>query len=140
MNKNGPIIVIEDDADDQDILKEVFEKSGFKNEIIFFLDGNLALEFLNNSQNKPFLILSDVNMPKMDGFELKRRIHTNEELSIKCIPFLFFTTGSNKKSVIDAYSMAVQGYFKKPNTIGELEQTIKTIVHYWQQCISPGEY
>jgi CheY-like chemotaxis protein len=140
MNKKGAIIVIEDDTDDQDVLSDIFKRLKFPNEIIFFQDGTLALAYLNKSYSEPpFLILSDVNMPKMDGFELRKQIHTNEELSIKCIPFLFFTTGANKKSVVDAYTMSVQGFFKKPGSIDELERTLKIIVEYWQQCIAPND-
>lgn len=140
MTKEGPIIVIEDDSDDQEILNEIFTKIGLVNKIIFFAEGRLALEYLNNSENKPFLILSDVNMPKMDGFELRKQIHTNELLSRKCIPFLFFTTGVHKKAVFDAYNMSVQGYFQKPNSVAELEKTIRVIIAYWQRCIAPSEY
>ncbi|GAC1425459.1 MAG: response regulator [Flavisolibacter sp.] len=140
MNKSGPIIIIEDDLDDKEIIKEILVKLDFKNETLFFADGNLALEYLNKPNIYPFLILSDVNMPKMDGFELRKRIHTNEQLSLRCIPFLFFTTGVNKKSIIDAYTMSVQGFFQKPNSVQELESTLKSIVEYWQKCISPGSY
>jgi CheY-like chemotaxis protein len=140
MTKEGPIIIIEDDIDDQEIISDIFKKIGVSNEIVFFGEGTAALAYLNNSANKPFLILSDVNMPKMGGFELRKQIHTNEQLSRKCIPFLFFTTGAHKKAVFDAYSMSVQGYFQKPNSVKELEKTIRVIIEYWQECIAPSEY
>ena len=140
MNKNGPIIVIEDDIDDQEILIGIFEKLGYKNEIIYFLDGNLALEYLNKTDVQPFLILSDINMPKINGFELRNKIFTNELLQTKCIPYLFFTTGANKKAVTDAYAMSVQGFFLKPTSIQGLENTISKIVEYWKECIAPSQY
>jgi CheY-like chemotaxis protein len=80
MNKDGPIIVIEDDIDDQEILIEIFKKLGYNNEITYFMDGNLALEYLNKTDVQPFLILSDINMPKINGFELRNKIFTNELL------------------------------------------------------------
>ena len=140
MNKNGPVIIIEDDQDDQEFLEEIFAKLNYPNKIVFFTDGNEALEFLNKTETIPFLILSDINMPKINGFELRSRIHTNEQLQLKCIPYLFFTTSANKQFVVDAYSMSVQGFFKKPNSIGKLESTIKTIMEYWKECIAPNEY
>ncbi|HEY0065887.1 MAG TPA: response regulator [Flavisolibacter sp.] len=140
MNKTGPIIVIEDDLEDQELLTEIFKKLDYPNEIVFYRDGNEALEFLNRSDIQPFLILSDINMPKINGFELRSKIFTNEQLQRKCIPYLFFTTGANKNSVIDAYSMSVQGFFVKPNSILKLENTIRKIVEYWQECIAPSEY
>jgi CheY-like chemotaxis protein len=140
MNKAGPIIVIEDDIDDQELLTEIFKRLDCKNEIIFYQDGNEALEFLNKSDVQPFLILSDINMPKINGFELRNKVFTNEQLQTKCIPYLFFTTSATKKSVIDAYALSVQGFFVKPNSIDRLEGTIKKIVEYWKECIAPGEY
>jgi len=140
MNKSGPIIVIEDDIDDKELLEEIFVKLGYINKIIFFADGNEALEFLNKTEEPPFLILSDINMPKINGFELRNKVFTNEQLHIKCIPYLFFTTGATKQSVIDAYAMTVQGFFVKPNSQQDLENTIKSIVEYWQKCIAPSHY
>jgi CheY-like chemotaxis protein len=140
MDKSGPIIVIEDDVDDQNILEEIFQKLGYPNKVIYFSDGNEALNFLDRSDVQPFLILSDINMPKINGFELRNRIFTNEQLQIKCIPYLFFTTGANKKSVTEAYALSVQGFFIKPNSMQALENTIKKIVEYWRECIAPSQY
>ena len=140
MNKNGPIIVIEDDMDDQEMLMEIFQKLAYINEVVYFLDGNEALEFLNKTDVQPFLILSDINMPKINGFELSNKVFNNEQLQAKCIPYLFFTTGANKKSVVDAYAMSVQGFFLKPTSMADLECTIKKIIEYWQECIAPSQY
>lgn len=140
MNKGGPVVIIEDDEDDQAFLTDIFKRLAYKNQIVFFKDGNQALDYLNRSDIQPFLILSDVNMPRISGFELRSKIHTNQQLQIKCIPYLFFTTHANKQSVIDAYAMSVQGFFVKPNSISALESTIKTIMDYWVQCIAPSEY
>jgi CheY-like chemotaxis protein len=140
MNKTGPIIVIEDDIDDQEIMVEIFQELGYVNKIIYFSDGNEALEYLNKTDVHPFLILSDINMPKINGFELRNKVFTNEQLQTKCIPYLFFTTASNKKSVMDAYSLSVQGFFKKPNSMKELESTIKKIIEYWKECIAPSHF
>src|ERR1700750_351281 len=98
MNKNGPIVVIEDDSDDQEILIDIFKNLNYKKDIIYFSDGEEALKYLIKTDVKPFLILSDVNMPKLSGFELKQKINTNENLNLKCIPYLFFTTASSKKA------------------------------------------
>ncbi len=140
MNKQGPIIVIEDDMDDQHTLQLIFEKLNYPNKIIFFSDGEKALEFLNNTYPSPFLILSDINMPKLNGLDLKRKIHTDAALQVKCIPYLFFTTAANKKSVVDAYSMSAQGFFIKDSTDGELEKTISIMIEYWQRCFSPNQF
>ena len=138
MNKIGPIIVIEDDSDDQQILKEIFKSLNYQNPIVYFSDGEDALQFLINTEIKPFLILSDINMPKLSGFELREKIFINERLNLKCIPYLFFTTTSNQKAVVNAYSQSVQGFFVKPNEFNKLENTIKKIVEYRQECEAPN--
>ena len=138
MNKTGPIIIIEDDEDDQQLLKEIFEELAFKNEIIFFGDGELALDYLVNSSVEPFIIFSDINMPKLNGIELREKVHNNEELRIKSIPYLFFSTKAEQNHVVDAYSKSIQGFFIKPAKYDELKRTIKIIVEYWQECVSPN--
>ena len=138
MNNKGPVIVIEDDLDDQHLFQEVFKNLQYKNELMFFSDGVAALDFLNTSNIIPFLILSDINMPKLNGFDLRSKIRTDAALDKKCIPYLFFSTASTQQSVIDAYSMSVQGFFIKQNTIAELEKTVKIIMEYWGRCVSPN--
>ncbi|SHF67575.1 response regulator [Flavisolibacter ginsengisoli] len=139
MNRNGPIVIIEDDSDDQEILIEVFKKLNYSNEIIFFLESEEALNYLNRTDISPFLILSDINMPKLDGFALRNKIYTDSQLKLKCIPYLFFSTASTQKAVIDAYSMSVQGFFVKQNSMAELEKTIQVIMEYWTRCVAPND-
>ncbi|RYD99969.1 MAG: response regulator [Sphingobacteriales bacterium] len=140
MNRNGPVIVIEDDEDDQEILKSVFHDLGYANQIHFFQDGEAALDFLNRTDIIPFLILSDVNMPRLDGFALREKVKMDAKLQVKCIPYLFFTTSASQQSVIDAYSMSVQGFFVKENTMSELRDTIRVIMEYWMKCSSPNNF
>ncbi|HTE25502.1 response regulator [Flavitalea sp.] len=138
MNKSGPIIVIEDDLDDKEILDEIFNELNFENKIIFFTEGEKALDYLINTEIEPFLILSDINMPKLTGIELREKIHTNEDLRIKCIPYLFFSTSAEQQHVVDAYSKSVQGFFVKPHSFEKLKRIIGIIVEYWQECVSPN--
>ena len=140
LNKNGPIIIIEDDADDQEFLTEIFQKLNYQNKIQFFFDGQEALDHINSSDELPFLILSDINMPKMDGFALRQNLKTDSKLSQKCIPYLFFSTAHNQKTVIDAYSQSVQGFFVKQTSMVELEKTISAIMEYWRRCAAPNDF
>lgn len=140
MNVDGPVIVIEDDMDDQEILVDVFQKLGYTNELLFFTDGEKALEHLNKTDVIPFIILSDINMPKLDGFELRNKIKTDAALQIKCIPYLFFSTASSQQAVVDAYSLSVQGFFIKQNSMAELEKTITVIMEYWKRCVAPNRF
>jgi CheY-like chemotaxis protein len=140
MNDNGPVIIIEDDADDKDILKQVFQNLAYRNQLLFFADGQEALDFLNSSDLIPFIILSDINMPKLDGFALRDKIKMDAKLQMKCIPYLFFSTASSQKAVVDAYSLSVQGFFVKQSSMTELEKTITVIMEYWKRCVAPKHF
>jgi CheY-like chemotaxis protein len=140
MNKQGPIIVIEDDPDDRDLLCIIFKELAYPNEVAFFENGAEALEYLKDDSVYPFIILSDINLPKLSGFELRQMVHTNEGLSAKCIPYLFFSTSVDKKAVYEAYTMSVQGFFLKPDSYQKLKNTINVIIQYWSECYSPNNY
>ena len=138
MNKTGPIVIIEDDVDDQEMLTEIFKELNYENELIFFSDSMQALQYLTETAIEPFLVLSDINMPKLNGMELREKIHNNEDLRLKSIPYLFFSTSAEQKHVIDAYSRSIQGFFVKPNNYEKLKKVIIKIVEYWQECESPN--
>lgn len=140
MNKNGPVIIIEDDDDDQFLLAQVFKKLAYPNKIIYFFDGQAALDYLNSTTDEPFLILSDINMPKLDGFALREKLHTDAALQIKCIPYLFFSTAVSQEMVINAYSLSAQGFFIKQTTLQELEDIIFIIMEYWKKCAAPNNF
>ena len=139
MNKNGPIVIIEDDPDDQEIFSEVLKELEYSNQIVFFSDGEKALHYLTNSGDNPFLIISDVNMPKLDGFQLRDKVQNNEQLKLKCIPYLFFTTSAAQEAVISAYSKSIQGFFVKPSNYHELKRIMKNIIMYWQDFHAPNK-
>ena len=138
MNKSGPIIIIEDDIDDQEILVEIFKDLDYKNNLVFFRDGLEALNYLTETETEPFLVLSDINMPKLSGLELREKVHNNEDLRMKSIPYLFFSTSAEQRHVIDAYSRSIQGFFVKPHGYDKLKKVIVKIVEYWQECESPN--
>jgi CheY-like chemotaxis protein len=138
MQQNGPIIILEDDQDDREILTEAFKSLGIKNELKFFDDCKKALSYLKTTTDRPFLIISDINMPKMSGNDLKREINKDEHLRRKSIPFIFFTTSAQKSSVATAYELMVQGYFQKANDFNDIRKSIKMIVDYWTICLHPN--
>ena len=116
MAKEGPIIIVEDDADDHELLKEAFIKLEVDNELRFLNNGQEALDYLTSTKEQPFMILSDINMPVMDGLTLAETINSNDYLKSKSIPFIIFTTTENPLIVNRAYKLSVQGYFKKQNS------------------------
>src|SRR2546423_6600702 len=117
MPTTGPIIIVEDDLDDQEILKKVFQEINLPNEIRFFDSCLFVFDYLMKAIKKPLLILCDINLPKMTGIELKQKIDATEELRRKNIPFVFLTTNSDQKIINEVFRMNVQGYFVKPSTL-----------------------
>lgn len=141
MNSQGPIIVIEDDVEDHEIFQAAYQNLNYPNEVLFFLSGEEVLEYLNsNIEVTPFIIISDINMPKLDGFELRDKIRMDAKLQNRCVPYLFLTTASSKKAVFEAYSLSVQGFFVKKSTLPEFEKTLNVIMEYWNNCVSPNNF
>lgn len=134
----GPIIIIEDDVDDQDILKEVFKSLDVPNTLKFFSTCDDAYEYLDTTTDKPFLVFSDINLPGMSGADLKRKINQAKHIRRKSIPFVFLTTTSAHHAVLDAYESLAQGFFTKPDNINSLKQMIEMILNYWKISQHPN--
>ncbi|MBC8152421.1 MAG: response regulator [Bacteroidetes bacterium] len=138
MSLTGPIICIEDDDDDQHLLSAAIQDLQVPNELLFFRDGQTALDYLKSTARKPFLILCNTNLPRMNGIELRQHLNQNEYLRKKSIPFLFVTTAASPALVQTAYDATVQGYFKKPPTFEEIKEQLLLILTYWRECIHPN--
>lgn len=138
MFSTGPIIIVDDDQDDHEILESVFQALEVKNEIKFFGNCLDALNFLRTTQEQPFMILTDVNLPIMNGIEMREEICKDEYLKKKSIPFIFLTTSASKHAVTEAYQMQVQGYFQKEDTFHQMQAMMKTIIDYWRLCKHPN--
>ena len=138
MSKRGPIILVEDDKDDQEILREVLQDVNIPNQLICFANGEEALSYLITTSDQPFLILSDVNMPVLDGIGLRKKINENEYLREKSIPFVFLTTTAGSKAVKEAYEMSVQGFFEKGTNMQEIGKMLRLIHDFWQMCRHPN--
>lgn len=139
MPKNGPIIIIEGDFDDQEILREIFLELKIPNLLKFFNSCLTAFDYLLTTIEKPFLIISDINLPAMTGLEFCKKIMDNELLRKKKIPFVFLTTTSDHKVIASAYDMFIQGFFVKPSSIKELKDMIGKMIDYWKVCKHPSE-
>ena len=140
MNKNGPIIIIEDDMDDQMLIQMVYDKLNYVNELVFLADGETAIEYLIQMKKIPFVIISDINMPKINGIELRARVQQNDNINIKCVPYILLSTTASKGYIDNAYVLGIQGYFKKPSNPDDLEEILKNIVSYWKLSYSPGMF
>lgn len=137
-SKSGPIIFVEDDLDDQEIVKEIIELLELPNSLILFTDGQEALTYLQTTTDQPFIILCDINLPKMNGLEFRERVNKDERLRKKSVPFIFFSTNASQGAVQKAYDLTVQGFFLKNSTIQELKDTLWMIIQYWTKCKHPN--
>lgn len=138
MALQGPIISIEDDEDDQHLIGMAVQTLKISNELRFFHNGQEALTYLETTHEKPLLILCDINMPIMNGLELRKRINENEYLKRKSIPFIFLTTAANPEIIRYAYDETVQGFYKKAHSYDGLQKQIELIVEYWKSCLHPN--
>lgn len=138
MSEAGPIIFVDDDADDQFIYEEVCVKLGMKNPVRFFNQAESVLKYLRETTDKPLIIFCDINMPIMDGLQLRKQINDEEELRRKSIPFVFFSTAATASQVKKAYDLTVQGFFLKGHNFAETMSTIKMALDYWRRCYHPN--
>jgi len=135
--KRGPII-IEDDPDDKLLFKEVFEELEIKNELKFFDQAQQMIDYLLETKDTPFIILTAVDLPQINGTELRQIINDNEHLRKKAIPFIFLTTHTDPTTVKNAYNLMVQGYIEKDINYDNLKNSIKVIINYWELCKHPN--
>ena len=139
MHSPGPIIMIDDDADDLQLFREIINELAPEREVIEFESSTDVLTFLDkNASLNPFLIISDINLPKLSGIELRDKIQNNDHLRLRCIPYLFFTTSNAHQDIIDAYSKSIQGFFIKPSSIDKLKSMLHAIITYWALCEAPN--
>ncbi len=138
MVKYGPVIIVEDDEDDREIMEKVFVEMATSFERKYFTNAQEVLNYLITTTVQPFLIISDVNLPGMDGPQFKLTLNKNENLRKKSIPFVFLTTSATRDAVEKAYEMMVQGYFEKPNKSRDMRMLFILILEYWQVCIHPN--
>ncbi|MBD0374323.1 MAG: response regulator [Flavisolibacter sp.] len=138
MSKNHPILIVEDDVDDQDILKEVFHSLEIPNELKFFNRCPDLLDYLRTTTDRPLIILTDVNLPVMSGIELRMEICKDEYLRRKSIPFVFLTTSNSIQAIEKAYDLNVQGYFIKEDNFNAIKSMIRQIIDYWVVCKHPN--
>lgn len=141
MPNTGPIVLLEDDPDDKAIMEDVLKELEVENKLVWFTDCDKAIEFLKSTSEQPFLILSDVNLPKLRGTEFKRKLDSDPQLRKKSIPFVFYSTTTNKTDIEEAFTLlTVQGFFKKGDRYEEIKKTVGLIIEYWKHCRHPNSF
>lgn len=132
-----PILIIDDDSDDRGFIQDAWKELNYQNQLIFFKNGEDVLKFLDAEKITPFLIISDVNLPKMDGFELKEKLLKHPSTRYSSIPFVFWSSAISNAQVKKAYDLGVNGIFVKENNFNGIKQALTDIVNYWEKSKVP---
>jgi CheY-like chemotaxis protein len=125
------ILVAEDDDGHAELIKEGLRDSGVCNEVIRFSDGKETWDFLSGTgdkvidKKKNYLLLLDINMPKMDGVEVLTRMKANEAL--KEIPVMMLTTTDDPREVENCYKLGCNIYITKPVDFLKFAETLKRL-------------
>ncbi len=128
------ILLVEDNAADIRLTKEVLEQNKIVSNLDVVRDGVEAIEFLKrqgkfNDVDRPNLILLDLNLPKRNGFYVLEEIKKMEEL--KRIPIVILTVSDAKEDLIKAYDLHANCYVIKPLEMKEFSKIINSIVNFW---------
>jgi CheY-like chemotaxis protein len=130
MKNNRPILLVEDDKIDAMTVKRAMKDLKISNPLVHVYNGIEALDYLKNSSNeKPCIILLDLNMPKMNGIELLKVLKS--DASLKKIPVVVLTTSNAEKDKTESFNFSVAGYMLKPVDYKQFVDVIKDINLYW---------
>lgn len=132
-NPAKPILLVEDDQIDMMTVKRAFTELHVTNRLVHVENGEEALAYLNDPANdRPCLILLDLNMPVMGGIEFLRVARdVNADPQIKRIPVVVLTTSEEQQDKLESFNMGVAGYIRKPVDYQRFVETMRTINAYW---------
>jgi CheY-like chemotaxis protein len=138
MKGKKPILLVEDDTVDTMTVTRALKEIHVNNGLIHVSNGKEALEYLMSADNeKPCIILLDLNMPKMNGFEFLHAIKKDDLL--KMIPIVILTTSKEEQDKIDSFKLSVAGYMIKPVDYQKFVDVMRTINVYWTLSELPEE-
>lgn len=135
--QNKPILLAEDNPDDQQLALRAFRKSNLSNEIIIANDGVEALDYLfgtgiYQSDTLPILpavALLDIKMPRKDGLEVLKEIRAHERT--KFLPVVIVTSSREEQDIVSGYSLGVNSYVRKPVDFNEFLKAVQHLGLYW---------
>jgi len=139
--KNYTILIADDDADDRLMASDAFHENFQNTTIKFVEDGEELMDYLTKTygdfsqkeNEKPQLILLDLNMPRKDGREALAEIKRNK--NFRKIPVIVFSTSKDANDIKNAYDLGVNCYITKPNSYTELLLLTKKIGDYWFKTV-----
>lgn len=128
------ILIVDDDADDREIVKDAFATTSQNGEDYIFIEsGDKLLEYLDKQHDPclPSLILLDLNMPGKDGRETLKEIKSNNRFHT--IPIIVFTTSSSTRDRAMSYELGANCFITKPDTFNKLVDLATAISKLWLQ-------
>ena len=130
---NKAILLVEDNPDDEALTLRALRKNNILNEVTVARDGAQALEYLfpddGSDTPAPGLILLDLNLPKVDGLDVLRRIQADERTRI--IPVVVLTSSKLDDDILASYQNGANGYVRKPVRFSEFAQAVSTLGMFW---------
>jgi CheY-like chemotaxis protein len=142
VNGRPPIILLaEDDPGDQELTRRALEEGKIRHELHIVQDGEEALDYLfrrGKYQNpltspQPDLLLLDLNMPKIDGRQVLKRIRADADL--RRLAVVVLTTSQQEDDVLRTYDLGANSYITKPVELQRFMQVIQTLETYWFQIV-----
>jgi CheY-like chemotaxis protein len=130
MKAKHPILIVDDDVDDQEIMRDAFG-SATEQECIFIENGQKLMDYLNGHADKtlPSLVLLDLNMPGKDGKETLKEIKANKHFAQ--VPVIVFTTSSSHRDKKISYELGANCFISKPDTFNKMVELAKCICKLW---------
>lgn len=141
MNKQHPILIVEDSPEDYEATLRAFQKANLANPIIHCEDGDEALDYIfqkgkyadKEKYQRPGLILLDLNLPGTDGREFLEEIKKESEL--KKIPVVVLTTSSSQEDIDRCYAAGANSYVCKPVSVIDLVDAIQRLKDFWFEIV-----
>jgi DNA-binding response OmpR family regulator len=131
--RDAPILLVEDNADDEALTRRAFQRSNIANDLEVARDGQEALDYLlggsEPAKRPPALILLDLKLPKIDGLEVLRRIRA--EPTTKLIPVVILTSSREESDLVAGYGSGANSYVRKPVDFDEFSERVRQLGLYW---------
>jgi CheY-like chemotaxis protein len=130
MKNSRPVLLVEDDSIDAMTVRRAFRDLKVTNRLDHRLNGEEALAYLRDPSNqRPCVILLDLNMPRMNGIEFLKVVKADPQL--KTIPVIVLTTSHEEQDGVESFKLSIAGYIVKPVDYKKFVEAIRTIDLYW---------
>lgn len=140
MRNKMVILLVEDNPDDAELTLLAFQESRLLNEVVVARDGEQALEYLLDPDNKghalPHLILLDLKLPKVDGLEVLRAIRQNRRTRL--LPVVVLTSSKEESDLINSYDLGCNSYIQKPVDFNQFIEAVRQLGLYWLVLNEPA--